>query len=133
MAVYAYCHYCKKSHRKGTKIFQEHKESLGMYTEKLRRTPSHIKQYWDMRRKGELNPGAAWHRAEADIDKSLRDSKARSSHDWTYYDGRYQSDLNAAHSSDYRGIPNPTQKKSGTLLTLAVLAGLGYLLYKNRG
>ena len=31
MAVYAYCFECKRHHRRGTKIFSEHKAHLGMY------------------------------------------------------------------------------------------------------
>lgn len=31
MAVYAYCFQCRRYHRRGTKIFNRHKEYLGDY------------------------------------------------------------------------------------------------------
>jgi len=31
MAIYAHCMRCGKYHRRGTKIFSQHKEYLGMY------------------------------------------------------------------------------------------------------
>lgn len=31
MAIYAHCCRCHKYHRRGSKIFKEHKELLGMY------------------------------------------------------------------------------------------------------
>lgn len=31
MTVYAHCTRCRKDHRRGTKIFKEHKDWLGMY------------------------------------------------------------------------------------------------------
>ena len=59
MAVYARCTRCKIYHRRGTKIFAEHKEYLGDYRDtatgsRIPRTPSHIKQYREMRKKGKL-------------------------------------------------------------------------------
>jgi hypothetical protein len=54
MATYAYCHRCRIHHKRGAKIFTDHKESLGMYTEKLPKTSSYSREYRRMRNRGEL-------------------------------------------------------------------------------
>lgn len=57
--VYASCSRCRKYHRRGTKIFDEHKDYLGSCRDtstgsRIPRTPSHIKQYQEMGKRGEL-------------------------------------------------------------------------------
>lgn len=59
--IFAMCGRCCKYHKRGSKIFNAHKEYLGMYLDtgtgsRRQTTPKHIRDYWEMRRKGELNP-----------------------------------------------------------------------------
>ena len=58
MATYAYCQRCKRYHKRGTKIFQEHKDWLGMYLESLPKVPTHIKEYQKLRGRRGGNPMA---------------------------------------------------------------------------
>jgi hypothetical protein len=48
MTTYAYCHRCKKQHRRGTKVWKDHAESLGMYvSHPSRKTPG--QKYFEMK------------------------------------------------------------------------------------
>lgn len=59
--IFAMCSRCGKYHKRGSKIFNTHKQYLGMYLDtntgsRRQSTPKYIRDYWDMRKKHELNP-----------------------------------------------------------------------------
>jgi len=91
------------------------------------------------------NPGTAWHKKMSGYS---REEQTKSTHNGpeikAYYKGRADAHDFSAMVSKFEGMPNPkkghkvhpkvrkTAKQGSSILGLAILAGLGYWLWKNK-